>query len=52
MLRIDGAVLLDVLEQAPMLTDGARPQPGRPAVVVDEPEVEPALVDDPRWVDA
>jgi CRP-like cAMP-binding protein len=50
-LRIDGAVLLDVLEQAPMLTTALnRTLSGRG--VVAEPESDAALVDDPRGVDA
>jgi len=51
LLRIDGAVLLDVLEQAPMLRTALDRSPAGRGVV-DEPEVEPALIDDPRWVDA
>jgi CRP-like cAMP-binding protein len=50
-LRIDGAVLLDVLEQAPMLTTALnRTLSGRG--VVAEPESDAALVDDPRGVNA
>jgi hypothetical protein len=50
-LRIDGAVLLDVLEQAPMLTTALNRSPAGRGVV-DEPEGELAPVDDPRWVNA
>jgi MFS family permease len=50
-LRIDGAVLLDVLEQAPMLTTALnRSQSGR--AVVEELEGESAPIDDPRWANA
>jgi MFS family permease len=46
-LRIDGGVLLDVLEQAPMLTTALdRSNGGRPLVDMP-PERQP--VDDPRW---
>ncbi len=50
-LRIDGAVLLDVLEHAPMLTTALNRSPSGRGVV-DEPEGELAPVDDPRWVNA
>jgi hypothetical protein len=51
LLRIDGAVLLDVLEHAPMLTTALnRSASGRG--LPDRPEAESALVDDPRWVSA
>jgi MFS family permease len=50
-LRIDGAVLLDVLEHAPMLTTALNRSPsGRGGV--EEPEGEAALIDDPRGVNA
>jgi MFS family permease len=50
-LRIDGAVLLDVLEHAPMLTTALnRSSSGRG--VVGEPDGELVPVDDPRWVNA
>jgi MFS family permease len=48
-LRIDGAVLLDVLEQAPMLTTALNRSPSGRGVV-EEPESEAALIDDPRGV--
>jgi MFS family permease len=51
LLRIDGAVLLDVLEQAPMLRTALDRSPAGRGVV-DEPGVEPAMVDDPRWANA
>jgi MFS family permease len=51
LLRIDGAVLLDVLEQAPMLRTALNHSPSGRGVV-DEPKGGPALVDDPRWVGA
>jgi len=51
LLRIDGAVLLDVLEQAPMLRTALNHSPSGRGVV-DEPEAGPALIDDPRWVEA
>ena len=50
-LRIDGAVLLDVLEHAPMLTTALNRSPSGRGVV-DEPQDELAPVDDPRWVNA
>jgi Cyclic nucleotide-binding domain/Major Facilitator Superfamily len=50
-LRIDGAVLLDVLEQAPMLTTALNRSPSGRGVV-EEPEGEAALIDDPRGVNA
>ena len=51
MLRIDGGVLLEVLEQAPMLTTALdRSNGGRP--LVDVPAEERQLVDDPRWAPA
>jgi MFS family permease len=47
-LRIDGGVLLDVLEQAPMLTTALdRSNGGRPLVELPPEERQP--VDDPRW---
>lgn len=50
-LRIDGGVLLEVLEQAPMLTTALdRSNGGRPFVEV--PADERQLVDDPRWAPA
>jgi MFS family permease len=48
-LRIDGAVLLDVLEQAPMLTTALNRSPSGRGVV-EEPDGNAALVDDPRGV--
>jgi hypothetical protein len=48
-LRIDGAVLLDVLEQAPMLTTALNRSPSGRGLV-EEPESEAALIDDPRGV--
>jgi CRP-like cAMP-binding protein len=50
-LRIDGAVLLDVLEQAPMLTTALNRSPSGRGVV-EAPAAETALIDDPRGVDA
>ena len=51
LLRIDGDVLLEVLEQAPMLTTALdRSNGGRP--FVDVPAEERQLVDDPRWAPA
>jgi len=50
-LRIDGAVLLDVLEQAPMLTTALNRSPSGRGVV-EEPEGDAALIDDPRGVTA
>jgi hypothetical protein len=47
-LRIDGAVLLDVLEQAPMLRTALN-RSSAARGVVDEPERQAAVVDDPRW---
>ena len=50
-LRIDGAVLLESLEQAPMLATALnRSNAGRG--VVEPPADEADLVDDPRWADA
>jgi MFS family permease len=50
-LRIDGNVLLEALEQAPMLTvELNSSRAGRGGG--DEPEGEPRLVDDPRWAEA
>ena len=50
-LRIDGAVLLEALEQAPMLTTALNRSPaGRGSST--EPADEAATVDDPRWVEA
>ncbi len=50
-LRIDGGVLLEVLEQAPMLTTALeRSNGGRP--LVDVAAEEGQLVDDPRWAPA
>jgi CRP-like cAMP-binding protein len=47
-LRIDGGVLLEVLEQAPMLTTALdRSNGGRP--LAEMPAKERQLVDDPRW---
>jgi MFS family permease len=47
-LRIDGGVLLEVLEQAPMLTTALdRSNGGRPLVEMPAEERQP--VDDPRW---
>jgi len=47
-LRIDGDVLLEVLEQAPMLTTALdRSNGGRP--LVEEPAAGRQLVDDPSW---
>jgi CRP-like cAMP-binding protein len=47
-LRIDGGVLLEVLEQAPMLTTALdRSNGGRP--LAEMPAEEQRLVDDPRW---
>ena len=51
LLRIEGAVLLDVLEQAPMLRTALNHNPAGRGLV-DEPEGEPALIDDPRWANA
>ena len=51
LLRIEGAVLLDVLEQAPMLRTALNHSPAGRGLV-DEPEGEPALIDDPRWANA
>jgi MFS family permease len=51
LLRIEGAVLLDVLEQAPMLTRALN-RSASGLGVPDEPEAGSALVDDPRWVSA
>ena len=48
-LRIDGAVLLDVLEQAPMLTSALNRSPSGRGVV-EAPAAETALIDDPRGV--
>jgi Cyclic nucleotide-binding domain len=52
LLRIDGGVLLETLEQAPMLTiELNRSKSGRG--VADTPgDDEPRLVDDPRWAEA
>jgi MFS family permease len=51
LLRIDGGVLLEVLEQAPMLTTALdRSNRGRP--FADAPADERQLVDDPRWAPA
>ena len=50
-LRIDGAVLLDVLEQAPMLTTALNRSPAGRGVV-DDPDGEVAPVDDVRWANA
>lgn len=51
LLRIDGGVLLEVLEQAPMLTTALdRSNGGRP--FADVPAEERQLVDDPRWAPA
>jgi MFS family permease len=48
-LRMDGDVLLEVLEQAPMLTTALdRSNGGRP--LLDVPAEERQLVDDPKWV--
>jgi MFS family permease len=50
-LRIDGGVLLEVLEQAPMLTTALdRSNGGRPPL--DVPAQERQLVDDPKWAPA
>lgn len=50
-LRIDGGVLLEVLEQAPMLTTALdRSNGGRP--LLDVPVGERPLVDDPTWAPA
>jgi MFS family permease len=50
-LRIDGGVLLEVLEQAPMLTTALdRSNGGRP--LLDVPAEERHLVDDPQWAPA
>lgn len=50
-LRIDGSVLLEVLEQAPMLTTALdRSNGGRP--LLDVPVGERPLVDDPTWAPA
>jgi predicted MFS family arabinose efflux permease len=47
-LRVDGGVLLEVLEQAPMLTTALdRSNGGRP--LSELPAEERQLVDDPRW---
>jgi MFS family permease len=51
LLRIDGAVLLDVLEQAPMLRTALNHSPSGRGVV-EESTREPALIDDPRWANA
>ena len=51
LLRIDGAMLLDVLEQAPMLRTALNQSPSGRGVV-DEPASAPALIDDPRWAKA
>jgi MFS family permease len=50
-LRIDGAVLLDVLEQAPLLTTALNRSPSGRAVV-EEIDGEAAVIDDPRGVSA
>jgi CRP-like cAMP-binding protein len=50
-LRIDGAVLLDVLEQAPMLTTALNRSPSGRGVV-EAPAGETALIDDRRGVGA
>ena len=51
LLRIDGTVLLEALERAPMLTTALnRSNAGRG--VVDVPPDEPHPVDDPRWTEA
>jgi len=48
LLRIDGGVLLEVLEQAPMLTTALdRSNGGRP--IAEMPAEDRQLVDDPRW---
>ena len=49
-LRIDGAVLLDTLEGAPMLTTALDRSSTAPGVRV--PPDEPKLIDDPRWTEA
>ena len=51
LLRIDGGVLLDVLEQAPMLRTALNHSPSGRGLV-DDPEGVPALIDDPRWANA
>jgi hypothetical protein len=50
-LRIDGSVLLDVLEHAPMLTTALNRSPSGRGVV-EEHEGEATLIDDPRGVNA
>jgi MFS family permease len=51
LLRVDGTVLLETLEQAPMLTTALnRSRAGRG--VVDVPEDESGPIDDPRWIEA
>jgi MFS family permease len=51
LLRIDGAVLLETLEQAPMLTTALnRSRAGRGLVEVPAGESRP--IDDPRWIEA
>jgi MFS family permease len=52
LLRIDGAVLLDVLEQAPMLTTALNRSASGLGVPDEPEEAASALVDDPRWVSA
>jgi len=52
LLRIEGDVLLDVLEQAPMLRTALNHSPSGRGLVDDEPEGEAALIDDPRWAKA
>jgi hypothetical protein len=50
-LRLDGTVLLEALEQAPMLrVELNRTNAGRG--LVDPPSEGPRLVDDPRWAEA
>jgi MFS family permease len=49
-LSIDGAVLLEALEGAPMLTSALNRSSTAPGVKL--PPGEPKLIDDPRWMEA
>jgi MFS family permease len=48
-LTVDGAVLLDALEGAPMLTSALNRSSTAPGIEV--PPGEPKLIDDPRWAE-
>jgi MFS family permease len=49
-LRIDGAILLDVLSETPMLTPALERVSAAPGIAI--PDGELSLLDDPRWSEA